>query len=85
MEKIKPPQGLEKTAAQLDAIATAWQDDAIVASGRFFFYMNRAVAAQLGFLAQKPGEPGNPIDLGGHVHGAGLPTVPEPPTETDPR
>lgn len=48
-------------AGQLDAIATEWQDDAIVATGRFFFHMSRAVAAQLRFLAQTPGQPGNQI------------------------
>lgn len=48
-------------ARQLDAVATEWQDDAIVATGRFFFHMSRAVAAQLRFLAQTPGEPGSQI------------------------
>ena len=38
--------------------------------------------AASGYVMDAPEEP---IDLGGHVHGAGLPTVPELPTETDPR
>ena len=38
--------------------------------------------AASGYVMDAPEEP---IDLGGHAHGAGLPTVPEPPAETDPR
>jgi polar amino acid transport system permease protein len=29
--------------------------------------------------------PEEPVEIGGHVHGAALPTVPEPPAEEDPR